>query len=110
VARIQLRSSGAPGRQLPLAPVIDGVTPGDGSVVTGRLAHLAARVTDAVSGVDAARIAVEVDGRRVPHAFDPGTGRLTARLSLPPGWHELWIRAYNSAHAPSQARVTVTST
>jgi hypothetical protein len=110
VARIQLRSPGAPGRQPPLAPVIDRITPGDGGSVTGRRARLAARVTDAVSGVDPAGIAVEVDGCRVPHAFDPGTGRLTARLDLPPGRHELWIRARNNAHAPSAARVTVTST
>jgi hypothetical protein len=48
------------------------------------------------------RSTVEVDGRRVAARFDPATGRLTSALDLPPGRHQVWIRAYNRAHAPAQ--------
>ncbi|HSX97619.1 MAG TPA: hypothetical protein VLG91_09530, partial [Streptomyces sp.] len=65
-------------------------------------------ITDALSGVDPARVTVEVDGGRVPARYDTRTGLLTAaldQLGLRPGRHEVWIRAYNRAHAPAQATV-----
>ncbi len=97
VSRIQRRSRRR-GRPVPLAPSITGVT-ADGE-------RLAARITDALSGVDPARVDVEVDGRRVPARYDVATGRLTAHLDRRPGRHEVWVRAYNRAHAPAQASVT----
>jgi hypothetical protein len=95
VARI-LRT-GRPGPPLPLRPSITRVS------VTARL--LRATIRDELSGVDARRIRVEVDGRRVAARFDHATGRLTAALDLSPGRHEVWIRAHNRAHAPAQRTV-----
>jgi hypothetical protein len=66
---------------------------------------LRATIRDELSGVDPRRIRVEVDGRRVAARFDPATGRLTAALDLPPGRHQVWIRAYNRADAPAQRTV-----
>ena len=66
---------------------------------------LRATIRDQLSGVNPRRIRVEVNGRRVPARFDPATGRLTAALDLPPGRHEVWIRAHNRAHAPAQRTV-----
>jgi hypothetical protein len=69
---------------------------------------LRATIRDELSGVDPRRIRVEVDGRRIAARFDPATGHLTAALNLPPGRHEVWIRAHNRAHAPAQRAVEVT--
>jgi hypothetical protein len=107
VSRIQRRSRRR-GTPIPLAPSVDRITPADGATVEGPDARLEARITDALSGVNEARVDVEVDGRRAPCHYDPATGRLTATLHLRPGRHEIWIRAYNRAHAPAQASVTVT--
>ncbi|MFE7766840.1 hypothetical protein [Streptomyces sp. NPDC057438] len=98
VSRVQRRARRR-GRPLPLAPSITEIST-DGC--------LKARVADPLSGVDPARVTVEVDGRRVPAHYDIGTGLLTAALdrsSLGPGRHEVWIHAYNRAHAPAQATV-----
>jgi hypothetical protein len=107
VSRIQRRSRRR-GTPIPLAPSITRLTPADGATVDGPDVRVAARITDALSGVDEARADVEVDGRRAPCHYDPTTGRLTAALHLRPGRHEIWVRAYNKAHAPAQASVTVT--
>jgi hypothetical protein len=109
VSRIQRRSRRR-GTPIPLAPSVDRLTPADGTTVDGPEIRVEARITDALSGVDASRIDVEVDGRRAPCHYDPATGRLTAALRLRPGRHEIWVRAYNRAHAPAQASVTVTVT
>jgi hypothetical protein len=92
IARI-LRT-GEPSKPLRLRPSITRVS------ATGRA--LRATIRDELSGVDRRRIRVEVDGRRVAARFDPATGRLTSALDLRPGRHEVWIRAYNRAHAPAQ--------
>ncbi len=107
VSRIQRRSRRR-GSPIPLAPSITRLTPADGTRVDGPDVRVEARITDALSGVDAARVDVEVDGRHAPGHYDPATGRLTADLRLRPGRHEIRIRAYNRAHAPAQASVTVT--
>ncbi|NGO08161.1 hypothetical protein G5C60_11055 [Streptomyces sp. HC44] len=107
VSRIQRRSRRR-GRPIPLAPSVDRLTPADGTTVDGPDVRVEARITDALSGVDAARVDVEVDGRRAPCHYDPATGRLTAALRLRPGRHEIWVRAYNRAHAPARASVLVT--
>ncbi|MDX3136070.1 hypothetical protein PV367_41190 [Streptomyces europaeiscabiei] len=99
VSRIQRRARRR-GRPLPLAPSITEIST-DGC--------LKARITDTLSGVDPARVTVEVDGRRVPAHYDTRTGLLTAvldQLGVGPGRHEVWIRAYNRAHAPAQATAT----
>ncbi|MFH8796871.1 hypothetical protein [Streptomyces sp. NPDC017941] len=109
VARIQRRRSrpgGRPGRQPALAPVIDRVAPAAGAGTGGPAVRISARVRDAVSGVRADRITVEVDGRRVPHRFDPADGRLTATARLRPGRHTVLIRAFNHAHAPAAHSAT----
>ena len=69
---------------------------------------LRAQIADLLSGIDPARVVVEVDGRRVQRLFDPETGQLKASLHLVRGAHILWIRAYNNADAPAQASVHVT--
>ncbi|WP_033323470.1 hypothetical protein [Streptomyces yerevanensis] len=107
VSRIQRRSRRR-GRPIPLAPSITRLTPAGGATVDDPEVRVQARITDALSGVDAARVDVEVDGRRTPCHYDPATGRLTAALRLRPGRHEIWVRAYNRAHAPAQASVSVT--
>ncbi|WP_328772834.1 hypothetical protein [Streptomyces sp. NBC_00286] len=107
VSRIQRRSRRR-GRPIPLAPSITRLTPAGGATVDGPEVCVQARITDTLSGVDAARVDVEVDGRRAPCHYDPATGRLTATLRLRPGRHEIWVRAYNRAHAPAQASVSVT--
>ncbi|MFC4467318.1 hypothetical protein ACFPH6_22785 [Streptomyces xiangluensis] len=107
VSRIQRRSRRR-GTPIPLAPSVDRLTPADGTTVDGPDVRVEARITDALSGVDAARVDVEVDGRRAPCHYDPATRRLTAALRLQPGRHEIWVRAYNRAHAPAQASATVT--
>ncbi|GAA2647601.1 hypothetical protein [Streptomyces vastus] len=107
VSRIQRRSRRR-GTPIPLAPSVDRLTPAGGATVDGPDVRLQARITDALSGVDAARVDVEVDDRRAPCHYDPATGRLTATLRLQPGRHEIWVRAYNRAHAPAQASATVT--
>lgn len=99
VSRIQRRARRR-GRPLPLAPSITEIS---------TAGHLKARITDALSGVDPERVTVEVDGRRVPFHYDTRTGLLTAaldQLGVGPGRHEVWIRAYNRAHAPALATVT----
>ncbi|MFD9858469.1 carbohydrate-binding protein [Streptomyces alboflavus] len=110
VARVQRRrdrSHQRPGRQPALAPVIDKVTPKDGAAVTGPSVRLMARVADAVSGVDAERISVEVDGERIAHRFDADSGVLTATARLRAGRHTFLIRAFNCAHAPVVRSVRV---
>ncbi|GGO49235.1 hypothetical protein [Streptomyces lasiicapitis] len=110
VARIQRRKSrpgGRPGRQPALVPVIDKVAPKGGATVDGAAVRLTARIADAVSGVDAARITVEVDGERIAHRFDPADASLTATARLRPGLHTFLIRAFNNAHAPAARSVTV---
>jgi hypothetical protein len=97
VARI-LRT-GPPSTPLRLTPTI--------SDVSARGARLRATIRDPLSGVDPARVRVEVDGRRIPARFHTATGRLTASLRLPAGGHEIWIRAYNRAHAPVQRTIEV---
>ncbi|MDT0341961.1 glycoside hydrolase family 5 protein [Streptomyces litchfieldiae] len=108
VSLIHRATPGRPGRPVPLAPVIDKVSPRDGANVTGPEVLLRARVTDALAGVDPARINVEIDGERTSHSFAPDTGRLTASLSLAPGRHTLRIRAWNTAHASALATAVVT--
>jgi hypothetical protein len=88
---------GKPSKPLRLRPSITRVS------ATAR--RLRATIRDELSGVDPRRIRVEVDGRRVAARFDPAGGRLTAALDLSPGRHEVWIRAYNRAHAPAQVTV-----
>jgi hypothetical protein len=98
VSRVQRRARRR-GRPVPLAPSITEISTDP---------CLKARITDALSGVDPARVTVEVDGGRVPARYDTRTGLLTAaldQLGLRPGRHEVWIRAYNRAHAPAQATV-----
>jgi len=73
--------------------------------VSATACTLRATIRDELSGVDPRRIRVEVDGRRVTARFDPATGRLTSALDLPPGRHEVWIRAKNRAHAPAQRTI-----
>ncbi|EPH42702.1 hypothetical protein ABT390_21890 [Streptomyces aurantiacus] len=110
VARIQRRRSrpgGKPGKQVPLAPVIDKVAPKDGATVTGPDVPLRARVADAVSGIDPARVTVEVDGERIALRFDAADGGLAATARLLPGTHTFLIRAVNHAHAPTTRSVTV---
>ncbi|MFD9076452.1 hypothetical protein, partial [Streptomyces lasiicapitis] len=110
VARIQRRKSrpgGRPGKQPALTPVIDKVAPKGGATVDGPAVRLTARIADAVSGVDPARITVEVDGERIAHRFDPADGSLTATARLRPGRHTFLIRAFNNAHAPAARSVTV---
>ncbi|MGV9881489.1 hypothetical protein [Streptomyces sp. NPDC003006] len=115
VARIQRRRGrpgDRPGKQPALAPVIDRVidrvvpAAGVGAGAGGPDVRITARVRDAVSGVRAERITVEVDGSRVPHRFDPADGRLTATARLRPGRHTVLIRAFNHAHAPAARTVT----
>ncbi|TDD73529.1 Ig-like domain-containing protein [Actinomadura rubrisoli] len=108
VSRIQLPAPGEPGAQIPLAPSIANLSPSDGTTVTGPRVNVTADITDALSGIDAARLTLEVDGRPVPTRFDPATGRLTAAPHLTPGRHRIWVRAINKAHAPAQASATVT--
>jgi hypothetical protein len=103
-----LRRGGRRGAPVPLAPSITWVAPGDGSVHVGRHVALRALVSDALSGIDPARVVVEVDGHRVARDYDAATGRLSAALQLSRGVHELWIRAYDNAQAPAQATVNVT--
>jgi hypothetical protein len=107
VSRILL-NSGKPGARVPLFPSITRVSPIDGSVLTSGHVVLRAHIADLLSGIDPARVVVEVDGRRVPRVFDPETGQLTASLHLARGAHILWIRASNNADAPAQASVHVT--
>jgi hypothetical protein len=107
VSRIQ-RRGGIQGERIQLAPSITGISPSDGATVSSN-AELTAHITDGLSGVHPKRISVEVDGRPVRFAFDPESGMLSARLRLAPGSHEVWIRAYNHAHAPSQAFVHLTA-
>jgi hypothetical protein len=107
VSRILL-DGGQPGAPVPLLPSITRVSPVDGSIVTSGHVVLRAQIADLLSGIDPARVVVEVDGRRVPRLFDPETGQLTASLHLARGAHILWIRAYNNADAPAQASVHVT--
>ncbi len=107
VSRILL-NSGKPGAGVPLFPSITRVWPADGSILTSGNVMLRARIADLLSGIDTARVVIEVDGRRVPTRFDPHGGQLTASLHLPRGAHTLWIRAYNNAEAPAQASVHVT--
>jgi hypothetical protein len=107
VSRILL-DIGKPGAPLPLFPSITRVSPTDASILTSGHVVLRAHIADLLSGIDASRVVVEVDGRRVPGRFDPDTGQLTASLHLPRGAHILWIRACNNADAPSQASVHVT--
>jgi hypothetical protein len=99
VARI-LRT-GKPTRPLRLMPSITRVA------ATARALH--ATIRDELSGIDPRRIRVEVDGRRIAARFNPATGHLTAALDLPPGRHEVWIRAHNRAHAPAQRTVDATA-
>ncbi len=110
VGRVLLlpQRGGRAGAPVPLAPWIANVSPARGSVLAHGDAVLRADVIDPISGVDPARIAVEVDGRRVAHRYDARRGRLSARLHLARGPHELWIRAYNHALAPAQLSVPVT--
>jgi hypothetical protein len=107
VSRILL-NSGRPGVRVPLFPSITRVSPVDGSVLTSGHIVLRAHIADLLSGIDPARVVVEVDGRRLPRLFDPETGQLTASLHLARGAHILWIRAYSNADAPAQASVHVT--
>ncbi|MUN35728.1 hypothetical protein [Actinomadura litoris] len=107
VGRVQ-RPAAKPGTPVPLAPSITDLSPRGGTTVAGPRVSLSARVTDALSGVDARRLTLQVDGRDVPARFDPSTGRLTASARLAPGRHEVWVRAYNRAHAPSQASAAFT--
>ncbi|WP_058847734.1 hypothetical protein [Streptomyces silvensis] len=108
VSRVQRRPrpGGRPGRQPALAPVIDRVLPAAGAAASGPEVRISARVRDAVSGVRAERITVEVDGARIAHRFDPATGRLTATARLRSGRHTVLIRAFNHAHAPAARTVT----
>jgi hypothetical protein len=106
VSRIQLKTSGPAGEPVPLEPSITGIAPADGSTVGSRYVTLKATVADALSGID--RVRVEVDGKPVPSRFDADSGELSASLYLTPGKHEVWIGAYNKAHAPSEATVHVT--
>jgi hypothetical protein len=108
VSRILL-SGTKKGRPVPLSPSISGISPADGSTVASGRVTLRARVTDRLSGVDPSRVLVEADGRPVVSRFDPSSGRLTASLTLPPGGHDLWIRAYNNAGAPADASTHVTA-
>lgn len=107
VSRVQ-RAAGSPGTPIPLAPSVTGLSPRNGTTVTGPRVRLSADITDALSGVDARRLTLQVDGRAVPTRFDPATGRLTASTRLAPGRHEVWVRGYNKAHAPAQASATFT--
>jgi hypothetical protein len=95
------------GAAMPLTPSITRVSPADGATRTSGLVVLRARIADALSGVDPARVVVEVDGRRARRRFDRATGRLSAPLRLVRGTHTLWIRAFNNAGAPAQASVRV---
>jgi hypothetical protein len=106
VSRILL-DGGKPGARVPLFPSMTRVSPVDGSILTSGHVVLRAHIADLLSGIDPARVVVEVDGRRVPRLFDPETGQLTASLHLARGAHILWIRAYNNADAPAQASVHV---
>ncbi|MFF0728541.1 hypothetical protein [Streptomyces sp. NPDC004134] len=108
VSRIQYATRRRPGRAVPLAPRVDRLSPKDGATAAGPGVRLRARVTDRLSGVGADGTEVEVDGRPVPHRFDPATGRLTASLVLRPGRHTVRIRARNAAHAAALATTTFT--
>ncbi|WP_166355228.1 hypothetical protein [Phytoactinopolyspora limicola] len=96
VSRIQLAAD-QPGEPIPLAPLIDDLTAttSDGEVT------VEATLADDVSGIDPARITVEVGDQRIDHNYDPDTGRLTATGRVDPGEHTVWVRAYNYAHAPA---------
>ncbi|MFI0480281.1 hypothetical protein [Actinomadura sp. 9N215] len=107
VSRIQ-RPAGTPGTPISLAPSITALSPRNGTTVTGPRVDLSADIRDALSGVHPGRLTLQVDGRDVPARFDPATGRLTASTELAPGRHEVWVRAYNKAHAPAQASATFT--
>jgi hypothetical protein len=107
VSRILL-DDGRPGTRVPLFPSITRVSPADASLLTSGHVVLRAHIADLLSGIDPARVVVEVDGRHVPRRFNQHTGQLTASLHLPRGAHILWIHAYNNANAPSQASVEVT--
>lgn len=105
VARIE-RVDVGPGAPIAIAPSITDVSPADGETIPGD-GELTARIRDELTGVDAHRLAVEVDGRAMRHRFDPATGRLSAPLRLAPGAHEIWIGARNRAYGGSQLAVTV---
>jgi hypothetical protein len=107
VSRILL-DDGKRGTRVPLVPSITRVSPADASLLTSGHVVLRAHIADLLSGIDPARVVVEVDGRHVPRGFNQHTGQLTASLHLPRGAHILWIHAYNNADAPSQASVKVT--
>ncbi|MFI0452110.1 hypothetical protein [Actinomadura sp. 6N118] len=108
VSRIHLPAPGRPNPQISLAPSITKLTPANGATVTGPKVNVTADIADALSGIDPALLTLEVDGRPVPTRFDPATGRLTASPHLAPGRHEIWIRAFNKAHAPAAASITLT--
>lgn len=80
---------------LPLAPSITAVSASPGV--------LRATVRDGLSGIREVR--VEVDRRRIRARYDQATGALTALL--PPGRHEIWIRATNRARAPAARTIVV---
>lgn len=107
VGRIQL-NGGTNGAPIPLSPSISDVSPSNGTTVVGPRVQLEAEIRDVLSGVDPGRVTLEVDGVPVRSRFDPASGRLTASLTLPPGRHNAWIRAYNNAHAPGATSVNFT--
>jgi hypothetical protein len=107
VSRVQLRGDHA-GDPLLLAPMISSVSPARDASVPGRPVRIRANVVDLVSGIDPARVTVEVDGERVRSRFDAARGEVTAAAPLEPGQHELWVRAVNRAHAPAGVAIPFT--
>jgi hypothetical protein len=107
VSLIQLGRSGPPGDRIRLRPSITDISPAAGSTIMGPRVRLTARITDRLSGVDPRTVLIQVDGRHVSSTYDPRTDRVSAALQLSPGRHEVWIGAYNNAHAPSRVVVTL---
>lgn len=82
---------------------ISNVSPADTAVVLTASPTISATITDTMSGVDAGRIVVKVDGQTVSSSYNASASTLTASASsLANGVHQLSIHVYNNANEATE--------